>query len=239
MKILVTADWQACLGNLDRLEVAVRQILTHLDGGTHLLHLGDVKEHFNPVDQRVTNFLVDAFTRIRKKAAGVHVVRGNHDSITTADDSPSCMPLFRALRVDTIADAEWRMISLMEEDTSDKADVLVGRLWMVPYFRDVDRQKKAFGEAHRLMKARKQVARVPDILAFHNEVSGCSLSNGFSRGSSAGISLADIGARDYDVCLGGHIHKPQQIENVHYVGPPFPMDWSEANQSKRLMLLTL
>jgi len=223
LRLLVTADWQASLKNLDRCEVVVDQILSILSKypGTYVLHLGDIKDSPRP-EQHVTNFLVHAVARIHQSSKGFLFVRGNHDNAAQADGSPSFSPLIDLLNVSCVASDDWNGYQL-----APNCD-----LWMVPYFRDSERQKNAFQDA---LVARMVSKSKHHILAFHNEIAGCDVS--FSR-KGTGLSLDDIGAKYYDLCLGGHIHKPQHIKpNLYYVGSPFAVDWSEANYEHRFMMV--
>ncbi len=236
MKILATGDWQVSLGNLDRCEVVLSQVLSILrKAPTHFVFLGDIKDAFNPVDQRVTNFIIDAFRSIRAEAKSFSFVRGNHDNINTSDDSPSCTPIVNLITGYlsnsklqwAIADARWTHIHL-----EDKV-----RLYLVPFFRDPLRQKNAFKDAWNYRTKMPAATGMKHILCFHNEVLGCVISP--TRKGSA-YSLAEIGAVDYDLCIGGHIHTPQFIKpNVYFVGSPFPMDWSEVNIERRLLLIEI
>lgn len=235
MTILFTSDWHCSVINLDRCQRLVDQILSLSNKDTYIVLCGDIKHHLNPVDVRVINFLVHSITEIREHSAGFLFVRGNHDSITTQDGVPSCVPLIEALEADYIADKNWTVAEIFQADTSDRRDVLRARIWMVPYFREATRQKKAFQDA--LRHARPKKKDVADILAFHNEVAGCEVSP-YRKGQ--GLTLEDIGAKHYDVCVSGHIHKAQFIKpNLHYVGSPFPMDWGEVNFQHRLLRIEI
>src|SRR5205085_4845868 len=98
MRILFTGDFQAAVSNLDRCASVVDQIESLLkinakNESQYFVFLGDAKEAFNSIDQRVTNFLVESFQRIQRHCEGFYFIRGNHDSITVFDGSPSCVPL--------------------------------------------------------------------------------------------------------------------------------------------------
>ena len=57
---------------------------------------------------------------------------------------------------------------------------------------------------------------------------------------SSGISItADVKIRDlkkFKLVLLGHYHKPQNIENVYYVGSPVQLNWGEKNEQKRFVV---
>src|SRR5205085_184999 len=104
-------------------------------------------------------------------------------------------------------------------------------LWMVPYFRNANRQIQAFQEARASAQKYPNITR---ILAFHCEIKGCERT-AYTKGE--GITLDDIGASDYHLCVSGHIHRPQRLaKNVFYAGSPFCCDWGEVNETKSLLV---
>lgn len=231
MRIVFSGDWQASINNLDRCELIVQQICELLRErqaeASYFVHLGDVKDAFNPVDVRVTNFLIRAFDAIRTASRGFYFVRGNHDSITTQDGVPSCAPLLQALDANAIAD-------------TDAYRVMLGRglgvgpgvsLSLVPYFRNPKTQRLAFQTARNTVNLIKDGAY--KILVFHNEVTGCERT-AYTKGDA--YTLDEIDAKGYDLCVGGHIHRPQQMGNVWFAGSPFPQDWGECNEDKSLLI---
>lgn len=225
MKVIITGDWQASITNLDRCLILKDQIIKILKSTPNekrvFLHLGDIKESHNPVDVRVTNFIVESFEEIRQYCSDVLFVKGNHDMISAQDNVPSIIPLISSLGV-TVADDRWI-----------KACIGLLTIYMVPYVRNLETQKKMFIEAATDAKH----LTGPKILAFHQTVTGCK-QNLYSKGD--GINVNDLGAKHYDVCVGGHIHLAQDISsNIIYVGSPFPMTWNEANSDHRILRITL
>lgn len=249
MTLLFSGDWQAQIGNLNRLQMHVNQLVKILSsytkkGHTLFIHLGDVKEAFNPLDIRVQNFLIESFHCIRKSCNGFLYVRGNHDNVSTQDDVPSIAPLIHSLGARAVADVDWIKVP-MRLLTWNPRIVRYCLIYAVPYFRDPTRQKKAFTTA--AVDARSPTYKDTTcdavgkdnvkILCFHQEVFGCQQSL-YTLGT--GLTPDDIGASVYDVCVGGHIHIPQHIPpNIHYVGSPFAMTWSEANTEHRILALTI
>lgn len=228
MNILFSGDWHCSLSDLDRCQIVVNQvieILVRQKPPRYFVHLGDIKTQFNPVDQRVSNFIVKSLLRIRENCEGMYFVRGNHDSIATQDDVPSCVPLLEAAKVDVVADGEWQSSILGDGDVG---------LWLVPYFRDPQRQREEMAAARRDAAHFKGTR----ILAFHNEVEGCEVS-AYRKGT--GLTVNHLGAHNvFDLCVGGHIHKPQHIKpNVYYCGSPFAVDWSEINITHRFLVLEI
>jgi hypothetical protein len=76
-------------------------------------------------------------------------------------------------------------------------------------------------------------AATGDYLFFHWDVLDALW--GPTTRSATGVPVEYL--KKFRMCVGGHIHKPQAIGNVHYVGSPFSCDWGEVNQAKRLLLL--
>ncbi len=235
MTFLFSGDWHLCPRNLDNCRKVVEQVCSLLDadatrGPRYFVHLGDIvgdRGPCNPMDVRCTNFLIDAIPEIRSRCTDAFFVRGNHDPITTQDGSPSCVPLLRTLGMKT-ADNGWSSETFLLRTFKEGA-----RLWMVPYFRDPVRQKAMFRAARSQMMAYQGTTKFTNILVFHNEVKGCERN---ARSKGEGLTLEDIGAADYDLCVAGHIHRPQFMEpNLHFVGSPFSMDWSEINAEKRFL----
>ena len=210
MRIIFFGDIQARVDNLDRCRMVVDQIVTKLKSWKGerkaVVFLGDAKDTQNAlVDQRVTNFLIEMTQRISAEA-DFYFVRGNHDSIGVHDGTPSCIPVVEVSGQENsyirIADDDWQRFGL---------GFTGGFIWCVPYFRDTARQKKAFAEAaadahsHKLAGGGKPCVK---ILAFHNEITGCER-NAYSKGT--GLTLAEVGTDAYDLCVSGHIHRPQVV----------------------------
>ncbi len=150
MRLLVTGDWQASISNLDRCEILKDQIIRILkacpkDENVFFLHLGDVKEAHNPVDVRVTNFIVTTFQEIRSLTTNVFFVKGNHDMISAYDGVTSCIPLITSLKA-VVADDTWVKIPIRLR-TWKSTIVRYLLIYMVPYVRNLENQKKLFAEA--------------------------------------------------------------------------------------------
>lgn len=221
MNILLTSDWQVSLANLDRCEAVLEHLVetARKHRCKYVIHLGDIKDAFNPVDQRVTNFLVHA-TKTISDICPFLFLAGNHDFISPRDGVPSCLPVLAA--------AGARVFEQPGGFELDKGVVA----WFVPFVRDPAAQLKAFRV---VAKKRKTHIGGLHLLFFHNELRGCTRSM-YSRGE--GITPKDARAHCYDIAVGGHIHHQQSFgKNLWYVGSPFHNDWGEANEQKGSLLL--
>ena len=68
----------------------------------------------------------------------------------------------------------------------------------------------------------------------HAEIFGCHMPGGMS---ASGIDKKEF---DFaDLTLMGHIHKPQSIGKIHYIGSPFQQDWGEAGEAKRVCIVDI
>ncbi len=232
MKLLATADWQCKTENLHRCELMLKQLLSTAkrEKADVVLHLGDVKDAFNPVDQRVQNFMVRATKKICK-VAPFHVLLGNHDRTSVNDQSESCMPVLRAAGAVT-----YEVPTL----------VCLNDVWvyMVPYLRDrklLVEQLASVGTYLGQLDPNVRPQQGEMLLAFHTEISGCRINSHFHTfDSQNGIPPEGLWPEDYALCLGGHIHYQQKIgPDIWYVGSPFQQDWGEANNPCGFLLVEL
>lgn len=210
MKLLLTADWQVSVKNLDRCQAALNYLLSCIDSYKvdAVGLIGDMKDAFNPVDQRVTNFLLSMGQRITNRVPAF-ANEGNHDRVAIADGSETGLPVLAAAGVTTITEPSRLKFKVP--------------CCIVPFFRD-------------LKVAEKYIAESSDpILFFHNDVIG-SGSNVSGYKSPTGLDPKLLAK--FKVCIGGHIHMQQFIQpNIWFTGSPFCHDWGEVNQRKGFLLL--
>ena len=215
MKLLVTSDWQLAWSNLDTWESLVGYMLRVCKKYSvkYVLHLGDVKHTYNPVDVRVVNFAVNTIKQFKDAGIEFYAQLGNHDKIGMSSQSGDWGPSLEAAGAHVIARPETFTIGKHT-------------FYSVPYSNDISYLKRAF----------RSVPENASVLLFHNELDKCKL-NPYSRGDFD-LKTKDLRPGKYRICLGGHIHLYQRIDpNVYYVGSPFCHDWGEANQRKYIILL--
>lgn len=215
MKLLLTSDWQCSISNLDKCTTVALQLAK--EAARHdvdaIIHLGDAKEVLNPVDQRVTNFLVETFQNLTCKWP-VFFLLGNHDRAGMADDSSSITPVLKAAGATVFGSVGISKIGI--ESYS---------FWHVPFYRD-----KAVWDTE---QTRAICNPKKTILLFHEMVRGSQLNVQVQSQDGIVIPSSDR----YVAGFGGHIHLQQQVaRNVWYVGSPFAQDWGEINCSKGFML---
>lgn len=239
MRVVISGDWQASLGNLGRLELVVGQIVDEVkrDPKTFFVHLGDIYHARNPVDVRVINFVRESLTRIKKSCSGFYYVRGNHEPINMQDGSPSLCGMIADCGALAVADEAWEHVEVPILSWRGTAHRKLC-MYFVPYFRDAQRQRDEFKGPLEHVRLRT-VAKQDDVrlLFFHNTVTG-SRQSLYTEG--VGVSADDVGADKYDACFAGHVHLAQEVgPNIHVVGSPMAMDFGELNYRHRIMAATI
>lgn len=217
MKILFTGDTQASWHNLDKCDSVLEDIerICRKHNIAHVVHTGDVKDQFNPIDLRVVNWAVGAIKRLAAAGIQLYIDLGNHDRAGMSDTTDDWFPILQA--AGAICASTVRTIQLPHKH----------QLVMVPYSRDNDWLKAAF------RKVAKRADPEHSILVFHCELQGCQHNRLVKSRGEGLVSVGDLCPDKYLFCLGGHIHLHQDLgQNVYYVGSPFAYDWGEANQRK-------
>jgi hypothetical protein len=213
VRILATGDWQASAKNLDRCWIALQFLKDYVKAHPvdAILLLGDLKESRNPVDQRVTNFLLE-LGKTCAQLAPTLAIAGNHDRILLDEDSQTGLPVLQSVGCEIAEEPR--------QFTGRKGL----RVWAVPFYRDLAKAEAA------CLQGRVQGAQV---LAFHNEVKGAF--DSLKHTATTGLSPRVFDG--YELAVGGHIHVHQQLaKRAWFAGPPFCQDWGEANQEKGLLL---
>lgn len=225
MRILVTSDWQCDYENLELCSKAAEEILQLKEehGFEVLIHAGDLKHQYNPIDVRIVNFWLKTIGRWRKAGLEVFVNLGNHDRVGMHVDTQNWLPVVR--KAGAFAYDEPRLVMGAFTDRG----VSIPPLAFLPFRNNPVLLKR---EAQDLAEK----ANENSILVFHCDLKNARY-NVLSR-SSADISVDDLHPSKYLFCVGGHLHFQHKVaDNVWYVGSPFATDWGEANQRKGYLLI--
>lgn len=219
MKILFTSDWQMELETIPICKKMAEEILALKDrlGFSMLVHCGDVKQHYNPVDVRVSNFASKVIGQFRKAGLRVVICLGNHDRVGMYVDKTNWFPILR---------------NAGAEAFDDPASLGLGdgySLRVLPFRTSevlLRREAADLAGSERNEKA---------ILVFHSDVQTAQYN--VLKKSEAKLSVKDLHHERYQCCIGGHIHLQHKITgNVWYVGSPFATDWGESNQRKGYLI---
>jgi Herelleviridae exonuclease len=223
MRVLFTSDWQCEWETIELCQKAVDEIL-HLKeklGFQVLVHCGDLKHAYNPVDTRVIIFWQKAITQFKKIGLEVLIDLGNHDRVGMHVDKQNWFPILRKAGATCFDDTGTYNL----EGTSGS------RLAFLPFRQHPVLLKR---EAYDLARSS---ADSRTVLIFHGDIKSAKY-NVLEASTSIGeVSVKDLCAQEYLYCIGGHIHLQQNVQgNVWYVGSPFCTDWGEANQKKGYLL---
>lgn len=223
MRLLFTSDWQCDFTNLQECEIALEELLAAAAkyGLDAVIHAGDLKDAYSPVDVEVVKFCVRMVRRIRQAGHRLIILLGNHDRVSQSAESKNWLDVLQAAGAEIVTKPKIKQI----------ADAAVA---LLPYASDsqvVLRGAKALSEG-------TQGHTGPRILVFHAEVAGTVINAGGRLGR--GLTAEDLGFAGYDACLGGHIHRSQRIaDNGWYIGSPFCQDWGEADSDHGHVLLSI
>ncbi len=81
---------------------------------------------------------------------------------------------------------------------------------------------------------RSQPKTERSILLGHFQLAGCQMASGMAVTGVPRDTLKFV-----EIGLLGHIHKPQTIGNLHYIGSPFQQHWGESGEDKRVAVLDI
>lgn len=212
--ILFTGDLQAEFENLDTLKEVISQMdeYSRKKNAVATVWLGDIKNRYNPIDGRVLNYVVETVHRLNP----VFILLGNHDRFALHSDEESWLSTLQ--RAGAHVYVKESAVGIGEFE-----------LYMLPYRSDADETRKMSDHLFSIRTERHEKHKC-HILCFHTQLNESDVP---VQGSGS-ISVDDLHPKSYDYCLGGHIHKRQQVkyEHVQYVGSPFASTWGEVNQRK-------
>lgn len=262
MKILHTADWH--LGkqlHKYSLEEDQRLFLEWLSDTIQqrsidlLLISGDIFDTAHP-----SNLALAQYYGFLKKLIGtdcqVIVTGGNHDSPGVLN---APRELLKFLNIKVVGSALENLGDELLHIHTPKGEVVVAA---VPYLREADLRKSVSGEGYedRLSALRQgirghyeklidlktsQFKNLPSIAMGHLYVNGASVSESERDihviGGEAAFS-AEFFPEGFDYVALGHIHRPQRMgtsEMIRYSGSPIALSFSERNDTKYVLELTL
>ena len=81
---------------------------------------------------------------------------------------------------------------------------------------------------------RRNRDKTPALALGHFELFGCQLPGGMS---ASGIARSEL--EFVNTGLFGHVHKPQSLGKLHYIGSPFQQNWGESGEDKRVAIVDI
>lgn len=186
----------------------------------------------------------------------VIIIGGNHDSITTLNAPQDLLKIFNVHVVGGVPDIFSDQI-IPIKNTAGKVELVV---CAIPFLRDKDVRLSIAGETAIDLEARlKQgicdhynkfkehlerykAEGIPVIATGHLFAAGAS-----SCGTEKDIHVGNLGQIggdqfpvEFDYIALGHLHRPQLVNNmdhIRYSGSPIPLSFSEAEDSKVVLVL--
>jgi energy-coupling factor transporter ATP-binding protein EcfA2/DNA repair exonuclease SbcCD nuclease subunit len=222
VKILFLSDTQADSSNIDlcyKLQERLLSLCKKYDVKA-VVHCGDGKQQYSPVDVEVCNFFVGFIQEFKHNGIEFYFNMGNHDRIGLYRDDQHWLDILEAA-------------GAYVYDRPEMAGMFGACLFFLPFrTSSADLVHDAIDLAAKTLKNTCKTK----ILIFHADLKGAHYSVvNEGRGE---IKPSDLHPEKYTYCIGGHLHWQQKIgKNIWYVGSPFAMDWGEANQFKGFLLL--
>jgi len=227
MRLLFTSDWQIAFGNLQECEMALDELIAAAVKyqPEAVIHAGDVKDAYSPVDVETVKLAVRMVRRVRSAGFRFIILLGNHDRISQSAESKNWLDVLAAAGAEVV--------------TEPKIKIIAGAaVAFVPYFGAATGQETLINATSALLaKTKGHIG--PKVLVLHAEIGG-SVMDASGR-LTKGPTGEDLHFDEFDAVLSGHIHRHQRIGDyaAWYIGSPFCQDWGEADSPKGHVLLDL
>src|SRR5678816_2094860 len=166
MRLLLTSDWQTDFQNLDLCEIALSELLAHAKKykPDAIIHAGDLKDQYNPIDVRVAKFWVRATKTIKDAGFRFIILKGNHDRISQSIESKNWLDILRAAGAETVSAPRTKNIG-------------DGAVAFLPYTGDKKQERQWLAQLNEDSKS----FMCPCALVFHTEISGALLNTALAR----------------------------------------------------------
>ena len=218
-----------------------------------LLMSGDLFDQANPSQQAMRQYYM-FLKRMIPLQCKVIITGGNHDSAQVLNAPKE---LLEILDVTIVGGAPESIEELFFHMEKNNQKIIVAA---VPYLRDRDIRQALAGETYddKIEQIREGLATyfknvtnyhqlhfsgIPLLIMAHLFAQGAETTESereIQIGNQASVESSIFGDNTSYVALG-HIHKPQAIggENVQYSGSPIPLSFSEKEDIKRVIVLTV
>lgn len=179
--------------------------------GDVLVHLGDVFDNRQTVSLKVMNRALTLFERI-SNIMDTYIIVGNHDIWHKKSNEVASVDMLKWIP----------NVQIMKDD--EKLTWSNKSILLMPWRRDSD---------HELETLAKH--RGSDYMFCHSEVKGAMLNKYSVNDHGNEVSVFN----GMKTVFSGHIHIKQKKGNVHFLGNPYQMTRSDANNEKGMYLLDL
>ena len=218
-----------------------------------LLMSGDLFDQANPSQQAMRQYYM-FLKRMIPLQCKVIITGGNHDSAQVLNAPKELLEILDVTIVGGAPESIEELFFYMEKNNQK---IVVAA---VPYLRDRDIRQALAGETYddKIEQIREGLATyfknvsnyhqlhfsgIPLLVMAHLFAQGAETTESereIQIGNQAGVDSSIFGANTSYVALG-HIHKPQAVgrENVQYSGSPIPLSFSEKEDIKRVIVLTV
>lgn len=186
------------------------------DGQERILVVaGDLKHDFYNVSVNASIILNEIF--VSNDDINFYLLTGNHDLNKDGEGATNYLNQFVYLD----------NVNVIDTNVIGKVNG-VDNLYMLPFNGDMD-------SVFEMLTDKLEIDDIDPskrILVGHMDVNGFKMDNGFE--SSAPIKPKHLNDH-FEITLLGHIHKPQNKNNIYYIGSPCQENISEADQNKRIL----
>ena len=218
-----------------------------------LLMSGDLFDQANPSQQAMRQYYM-FLKRMIPLQCKVIITGGNHDSAQVLNGPKELLEILDVTIVGGAPESIEELFFYMEKNNQK---IVVAA---VPYLRDRDIRQALAGETYddKIEQIREGLATyfknvtnyhqlhfsgIPLLIMAHLFAQGAETTESereIQIGNQASVESSIFGDNTSYVALG-HIHKPQAIggENVQYSGSPIPLSFSEKEDIKRVIVLTV
>ncbi len=172
-----------------------------------ICHLGDIVDRRKYINYVTLRKMKDVFIdRCLKDKIDLHVIIGNHDvTYKNTNEVNSMQELFDSHNI--------KSYSSPEIVTFDGAPIL-----LMPWINNSN-----YASSMEILKSAKT-----SVVFGHFEIAGCLMDRGIIN--EHGLSISDFDR--YDVVCSGHFHHRSITKNIHYLGCPYELTWSDYQDPK-------
>ncbi len=262
MKILHTSDWHIGkkLYKKDLEEDHIyffNNLIKYIksENVNSLIISGDIFDIAYPSNSSLKLYYGFLMKLLETNCKNVFIIGGNHDSVSTLEAPKE---ILKILNINIIGGMPLRPEDLIFTVKYKNNGV---HICAVPYLRDSNIRKSVIRQTHTERKkalqtgigeyyttvadiVKKKKDKFPVIVTGHLFMTGVSKSDSerdIHVGNLDGIRLSNM-PDIFDYWALGHIHRPQIIngkENIRYSGSPIPLSFSERNDKKQIIIITI